>query len=102
MTDYYGMAIGVSIALLMFACMLCSHKIFSVTDEQYEKIITEHGDDGLRFLLNQKRKYGRHLEVNKSIIDKMKQAKLEEYYSTKDRKAKEKYDREFDKRNNGD
>ena len=99
MVDYYGMAIGVSIAVMMFACMIFSPRLFSVSDEEYEKVVTEHGDEGLKWLISQKKKYGSGIACNDKLLNKLRQARIEEHYSKKDAKAKKMYDSEFEKMN---
>ena len=102
MTDYNGMLIGLGICGIFFALMYLSGRIFSVSDQEYEKVITEHGEFGLKFLLEQKKKYGGRVPCNNTIFDKLKQSRLEEYYAKKDRKAKAKYDKEFDSKHKDD
>lgn len=94
--DYQGMMVGVGIACMLFFCVLCSNRIFNVSEEEYEKTIEKYGDAGKRFILEQKKRHGNKYECNNKIWEKMRHQKVEEYYKAKDERRRKENAAKYD------
>lgn len=88
MEEYNDMFTGVAICISMFLFIIFANRCFSVSEDQYEKMVEEYGQEGRDFLVAQKLKYGSKIEVNNKLFQKLRHERVQAHYIKKDERLK--------------